>query len=51
MVVLVKVLITEIKYHDQQQLGEEKVYFILYLVVHYPGKSGQELKAEPRGRK
>jgi hypothetical protein len=31
------------KHHDHKELGEENVYFILWL-VHHPGASGQELK-------
>jgi len=34
-----------IKHHDQKQLREEWVYFILLHMVHHPGESGQELKA------
>lgn len=33
------------KHHDQKQLTEERAYFPLQLVLHHPGKSGQELKA------
>lgn len=35
-----------IKHHDQKQLWEERVYFILHfqVAVHYWGKSGWELK-------
>lgn len=33
------------KHHAQAQLGEEKVYFHLQLIVHLEGKSGQELEA------
>jgi hypothetical protein len=29
----------------KKQLGEEKLYFILDLIIHNLGKSGQELKA------
>lgn len=42
---LVRVSITEIKDHNQCQLGEEKVYFILYFVVYPPEMSGQKLEA------
>lgn len=41
---LVKVFVTVIKHHDQKQLGEERSYFTLQLVVHHPGKSERELK-------
>jgi hypothetical protein len=34
-----------IQHHDQKQLGEERVYFSLTVVVPHEGKSGQELKA------
>jgi hypothetical protein len=30
--------------------GEERVYFILYLTIHYDWQSGQELKHELRGK-
>ena len=41
-----RVSVTVVKHHDQNQVGDERVYFILQLVVHHPGKSGQELKAD-----
>lgn len=34
-----------IKQHDQKQLGEESVYFILQLKVYYSEKSEQNLMA------
>jgi hypothetical protein len=40
-----RVAIAVIKHHDQNQLGETRVYFILQPNVHRPGKSGQSLKA------
>ena len=40
--VLVEVSIAVIKCHDQKQLGKERIYFILQLVVHHSGKAGQE---------
>lgn len=43
--VLVKVSIAIMKHQDQNQLGEEKVYCLLQLIVHNLGMSGQELKA------
>lgn len=33
-----------IKHHDPKQLGEDRVCFILPLIIHYEAKSGQELK-------
>jgi hypothetical protein len=33
-----------IKYHGRKQLGEERIYFMFYIVDHHLGKSGQELK-------
>lgn len=35
-----------IKRYDPKPLRKESVYFFLQLVVCYPGKSGQELRAE-----
>lgn len=32
------------KMHDQNQLGMEKVYFILQIRVHHPENLGQELE-------
>lgn len=43
---LVGVSIATIKRHDQNYPGEEKVYFLLHLVIHHPEKSEQELKVE-----
>lgn len=43
--VLVKVSIAIKKHQDQNQLGEEKVYCLLQLIVHNLWMSGQELKA------
>lgn len=43
-IILVRVSITVVKHHDQNQHEEERIYFILYLVVHHPGKSGKEFK-------
>jgi hypothetical protein len=40
--VLVEVSIAVIKCHDQKQLGKERVYFVVQLVVHHSGKAGQE---------
>lgn len=34
-----------IKHQDQCQLGEERVYFIFYIVVHPSEMSGQKLEA------
>lgn len=36
---------------NQNQLGKERTYFILQLIVHHEGKSRQELKAGSRGQK
>lgn len=33
-----------IKHHAPKQLGEDRICFILPLVIHYEAKSGQELK-------
>jgi hypothetical protein len=33
-----------LKIHDQNQLGEGRVSFILQVIVHHPGKLGQELE-------
>jgi len=45
--VLVRVSIAGVKQHDQKQVGDKWVYFILQLVVHRSGKAGQELKRWP----
>lgn len=37
------------KYHNERQLGEERVHFTLQLIVHYPWKSGQA-QGKSRGR-
>jgi hypothetical protein len=34
------------KHHNQNQLGKERVYFILQLIAYHERKLGQELKAE-----
>lgn len=39
------------KYHDSKQFGDERVYFLLLLIVHHREKSEQELKAETRKQK
>lgn len=41
----VSIAITE--HHFHKRLGKERVYFILLLTVHHPGRSGQE----PGGRR
>jgi hypothetical protein len=38
-------IVVILKYYDQKQLGEERVYFILQLRAQHPRKPGQELKA------
>lgn len=38
----------DIKHHDQNQLGEERVYFTSLFIVHQSGQSGVELKAGTR---
>ena len=43
--ILVRVSVTMIKGHGQCQLGVEKVYFILYIVVCPSEMSGQKLEA------
>lgn len=35
-----------IRYHDQKQFDEERVYLILQFVVCHPGKSGQVIDEE-----
>lgn len=47
--VLVGIFIAVIKHHEQNQVGEERVYFILWLIFRHPGKSGQKLKVETWG--
>ena len=42
-VILARVSITVIKYHDQKQLEEKGVHFSLQHVVHHLGNSGKEL--------
>ena len=44
--VLVGISIAVTKHHDKKQLGEERIFFILWFIFHHPGKSGQELKIE-----
>lgn len=41
-------LVVLIKYSDQNQLGDQRIYFILYfqVIAHLSGKWGQELKVE-----
>lgn len=34
------------KHHDQKQLGQERFYFILQLIVYHEGKPGQGLQTE-----
>lgn len=43
--VLVRVSTAVIKQHDLKATWGRKIYFLLQLIVHYPGKSGQEVKA------
>ena len=43
-VVLVRSTIAVIKHHGQKQLGKERVYFILQLIIHHARKSGQDLE-------
>jgi hypothetical protein len=40
--VLYRVFTAVIEHHDQEQLGKERIYFILQLIVH---QSEEELKA------
>lgn len=42
----IRVSVAVIKHDEQKQLGKERIYFILKLVVHYLGRSGQELKSK-----
>ena len=42
---LVRISVAVIKHHDQNQVGEERVYFLIQLVTYHPGISGQEFKA------
>lgn len=38
------VSIAVLKHHDSKQHGEERIYFILQLVVHHAGTLGQKFK-------
>jgi hypothetical protein len=40
--VFIRTSIAVIKHHDQTQLEKETLSFTLLLIVHHPGKSGQE---------
>jgi hypothetical protein len=44
--ILIRVSVAVLKHHDQKSLRKERLYFILQLIFHHPGKSGQELKAQ-----
>jgi hypothetical protein len=47
--VLVKVSIAETKCHDQKQLGEGRVYFILRLLAHTPAQAGNRKWSRSHG--
>lgn len=42
---IVKVFIAVMKHDKLKHLQEERIYFILQLIAHYPRKSGQKLEA------
>lgn len=47
---LARVLIAVIKYYNQEQLREERVYFILGFVIHHNGSQDNNSRQEPGGR-
>lgn len=47
--VLVGIFIAVIKHYEQKQVGEERLYFILWLIFCHLGKSGHKLKVETWG--